>query len=358
MKLDEIVQTDSWKNFMKYLYGWGAAVVLLGALFKIQHWPGASLMLILGMGTEVFIFFFSAFEPIHGELDWTLVYPELAGLEFDENGNAIGGGHGHGVIGAVGAVGAVGEKPSDKISGLKKLEVMMESVEVNTSMFETLGKGLNSLSKTTSNLTDITDATVATKEYATQVRSASQAVGGIVKAFDDSKVVINDSCVALSGSYNSSAELIKKSGEEVAAKFVTTADLFKKSGEEVASKFVQTGNDLLSSYQLLGDSIKNSANTVSTEGKAYAAKIDVVNKNLGAINSVYELQLQETNQHLTNTKDVFKGFANMMSNLKESAEETKKYRDEVAKLSGNISELNNVYGNMLSSLNLITNLKS
>jgi gliding motility-associated protein GldL len=84
INISEIVQGSGWKNFMKYLYGWGAALVLLGALFKLQYWPGAGTMLTIGMTVEVFIFFFSAFEPIHDEVDWTLVYPELAGMTDEE----------------------------------------------------------------------------------------------------------------------------------------------------------------------------------------------------------------------------------------------------------------------------------
>jgi gliding motility-associated protein GldL len=80
MNITEIVQSSGWKNFMAKLYGFGAAVVIIGALFKIQHWPGASYMITAGLGTEAIIFFFSAFEPLHEELDWTLVYPELAGM--------------------------------------------------------------------------------------------------------------------------------------------------------------------------------------------------------------------------------------------------------------------------------------
>ena len=80
MNIAEIVQSSAWKNFMAKLYGIGAAVVIVGALFKIMHWPGAGIMLTAGLATEAVIFFFSAFEPLHEELDWTLVYPELAGM--------------------------------------------------------------------------------------------------------------------------------------------------------------------------------------------------------------------------------------------------------------------------------------
>ena len=76
--IDRLVRSNTYKNIMAKLYGWGAAVVIFGALFKILHLPGANIMLIIGMGTEVAIFFFSAFEPLHVEYNWALVYPELA----------------------------------------------------------------------------------------------------------------------------------------------------------------------------------------------------------------------------------------------------------------------------------------
>ena len=78
--------SKKWKNFMAKLYGIGAAVVIVGALFKIQHWPMASFFLILGLSTEAIIFFFSAFEPPHEDPDWSLVYPELATGERHEGG--------------------------------------------------------------------------------------------------------------------------------------------------------------------------------------------------------------------------------------------------------------------------------
>ena len=77
MSIAELVETDGWKKFMAKVYGWGASVVMIGALFKIQHYPGAGPMLVVGLLTEAVIFFFSAFEPVHAEIDWTLVYPEL-----------------------------------------------------------------------------------------------------------------------------------------------------------------------------------------------------------------------------------------------------------------------------------------
>ena len=69
------------KRLMGMVYGLGAAVVIVGALFKILHWPGANEMLTVGLLTEAVIFAISAFEKPHEDPDWSLVYPELAGGE-------------------------------------------------------------------------------------------------------------------------------------------------------------------------------------------------------------------------------------------------------------------------------------
>ena len=66
-----VFESKRWKTIMGFIYGIGAAVVIVGALFKITHWPGADVMLIVGLLTEAAIFLVSAFEPVHMDLDWT-----------------------------------------------------------------------------------------------------------------------------------------------------------------------------------------------------------------------------------------------------------------------------------------------
>ena len=82
-------QTKAGQNFMAKLYGIGASVVILGAMFKILHWPGADIMLTVGLTTEAVIFFISAFEKPHADYDWSLVYPELAGMDDDGNKSPV-----------------------------------------------------------------------------------------------------------------------------------------------------------------------------------------------------------------------------------------------------------------------------
>jgi gliding motility-associated protein GldL len=151
-------ESKTGKNVMAKAYGLGAAVVILGALFKIQHYPGADIMLIVGMGVEAVIFAISAFEPIHEEWDWSLVYPELAGMEGEGNPN-------HSL--------AQGDTAS------QKLDQMLSEAKIGPELIEGLGLGLKSLSTSVSSMSDLSEASVATKEYADNVNLATEHVKGM-----------------------------------------------------------------------------------------------------------------------------------------------------------------------------------
>jgi gliding motility-associated protein GldL len=147
------------KRVMTMAYGFGASVVIIGALFKIMHFKGADLMLMVGMGVEAVIFAISAFEPIHEEWDWSLVYPELAGLDSEkalENG-------GPGVS--------------------QQLDKMLEDAKIGPELIEGLGSGLKSLSNNVSSMADLSGATVATKEYAENIHRANEQLIGMNSSY-------------------------------------------------------------------------------------------------------------------------------------------------------------------------------
>lgn len=146
-------ESKTGKNVMAKMYGIGAAVVIVGALFKIMHWPGANEMLIIGLGTEALIFFVSAFEPPHQEPDWTLVYPELAGMEPSESKSS---------------------KNQGSIS--QQLDKMLEEAKVTPDLIGSLGTGLKSLSENVSSMSNLSNASVATSEYTENVQKASKSL--------------------------------------------------------------------------------------------------------------------------------------------------------------------------------------
>ena len=127
--LDNLVRSKGYKNFMAKLYGWGAAVVIFGALFKINHWPGGTVMLIIGMCTETVIFFLSAVEPPHVEFDWTLVYPQLAGMEDTDDLSKINGEEVDGLIST--------PESSDPLTA--RLDKMLEEANITPDLIERLG---------------------------------------------------------------------------------------------------------------------------------------------------------------------------------------------------------------------------
>ncbi|TNE78706.1 MAG: gliding motility protein GldL [Bacteroidetes bacterium] len=148
---------------MSMAYGLGAAIVIVGALFKIMHWPGANEMLILGMGTEAVIFVISAFEPIHQEVDWSLVYPELAGMEPDEK---------------------KASKPENKGSISQQLDQMLVEAKVGPELISSLGTGLQSLSDNVKGMSSLASASVATNEYTENVQKASKNLEGVTASYN------------------------------------------------------------------------------------------------------------------------------------------------------------------------------
>ncbi len=259
-----IFESKGFKNFMAKVYGIGAAVVILGALFKIKHWPGADPMLILGMGTEVIIFVISAFEPPHKEYDWSLVYPEFAGIESESSNKK--------------------NKASGTVS--QQLDKMLEEAKVGPELIGSLGTGLKSLSENVGNLKDLSSAAVATDEYTKNVQVATKSVSGLNSSY-------GQAVEAMQGMVNAS------------------------------------------------------------EGsKEYGVQVEKMTKNLASLNSVYELEIAESNNHLKSINEFVGNLSKVVNSLADSQKEADNFKNEIGKLSGNLTALNNVYGNMLAAMNV------
>jgi gliding motility-associated protein GldL len=294
MSLAEIVQSSGWKNFMAKLYGIGASVVIVGALFKIQHWNGAGLMLSVGLITESIIFFFSAFEPLHEEVDWTLVYPELAGVVEDEPGTVRGVGGG---VYATGIGGGSGGGAGSGSYALSKFDEMLESADITPELFQKLGVGMKRFSESTANLSVMGDISATSSKYMNTIQSANEALG------------------RLTDTYQSTAKIINESN---------------------------------SNYGKLAESYS----VIESGGKSYQQQLESLNKNLSALNAVYELQRKGADNHMKESENLFKGVQTLVKDLTESAGDTKKYREQITKLNDNLTALNNVYGNMLAAMNV------
>ncbi|HBH47539.1 MAG TPA: hypothetical protein DDX98_02815 [Bacteroidales bacterium] len=304
MNVSDLVQSSGWKNFMAKLYGMGASVVIIGALFKINHWPGGSFIITLGLVTEAIIFFFSAFEPLHEELDWTLVYPELAGMSdpdevenFKEN------------------VYEPGHRP------IENIEDVLGQAGVDDEVMKKIGEGFTQLSESAAGLAKISGATAATESFVANLQTAASSVG------------------SLHETYNSSTESIKESVTTLSGAYFETADNIRKSGGEIAD-----------TYKQIADTIKQGQSSIATGSQEYESQLSQLSKNLSALNDVYQSQIKETAEQMQGSKALYGGLHDMISNLKTSVEETSKYAEEVTKLKDSISSLNSHYGHMLNAI--------
>ena len=142
------------KKMMGFLYGMGAAVVIVGALFKLMHWPGAGPMLVIGLLTEALIFALSAFEPVEHELDWSLVYPELAGGEAKAKDKK--------------------ENPADAQGLLsQKLDNMLKEAKIDGELMASLGNSIKNFEGAAKSISPTVDAMAGQKKYAEEMSTAA-----------------------------------------------------------------------------------------------------------------------------------------------------------------------------------------
>ncbi|MFP4064431.1 MAG: gliding motility protein GldL [Bacteroidales bacterium] len=297
----KFARTKVWKTFMSRLYGWGASLVILGALFKIMHWPFADYALVIGMGVEAMVFFFSAFEHVHEEPDWSLVYPELEGIESDISPESR-------------ALRTGAPVTQQNITLSNHLDKLMEEADIGPELINNLGKGLRNLSDNAAKLADVSNATVATNQYIKNMENASQSV------------------LELSQSYKNKSEYIKH-------------DL--SLAEEYNSNLKQAVDSMSEMSDAYKQTASNARETLhATEG---------LTKSLSALNTAYELQMQAASNQSEASKKHHETMNTVVENISASAESAKEYKEEMGKLTENIKSLNSVYGNMLSAMNFNVN---
>lgn len=253
---------------MAKLYGFGAAIVIVGAMFKIQHWPGAGPMLVIGLSTEAVIFFFSAFEKPHEEPDWSLVYPELAGIPGE------GGGDGH-----KGGNGAKGLSPSQELDNL------LEEAKIGPELIESLGNNLRSLGENVAKMSEITDASVATEEYVGNVKKAAETVGSLSDAYTKASASLG-------------AMVVDGEGVDFGSEMKKMADNITRLNTQYELQLQGTKQFLESSdslYSGMGELMGTLSDSVD-DAKKYKEEVAQLAQNISSLNTVYGNMLSAMNR--------------------------------------------------------------
>lgn len=284
--INNLVRSKGYKTFMAYLYGWGAAVVIIGALFKIMHWPGANMMLIAGMGVEGVIFFLSAFEPPHKEWDWSLVYPELAGMidesgledevEYDEDGNPIA---------------KAANLPVSQDPLTAKLDKMLEEANITPELIDRLGQGMKNLADSANAMNNMASVTAATDKFVSNLDGVAGQAGRLLESMQGAPEAVS-----------------------------TLSSIYQETSQALNGEV------------------------------SYVEEMKKMSASLSSINAMYEMQINNASTQMNLNKEFEEKMGTMMANFANSAEGITKYKEQVDALTRKVAELNNVYGNMLAAM--------
>jgi gliding motility-associated protein GldL len=295
---------------------------MIGALFKLEHLPYSGYILAVGLLTEAFIFFLSAFEPPIELPDWSKVYPELREdydiLDFEES------------------------KQQKDFSG--KLGELFNKSDITPELINSVSKGLNDLSNTAKGISDISTATLATDLYVKNLGSASEAMSKLAEVNSRAHDSIHTSVETMAQTYTKTAQQLSTSGTD----FITKLN---KTGEEFTAKVSQSGELLAKTYQETSKTLASDLQNLGQSSKSYTAGFETLNKNIDALNNSFVAQLKGMDGQFKSTQKFNADIQAMNDVLVSSIAEIKKYKENAEQLNKNLEALNSIYGGMLGAMN-------
>lgn len=259
-----LMHDKKFKSFLSMLYSLGASVVVLGALFKIQHWPGAGFMLSAGLITEALIFFIYAFEPNddaeqHDQNTEKLSHSETEDFfPVNETDRMISGGAG---------------------ISLTKFEKMLEDASLTPEVFFKFGEGMRKLGETTENMNSMVDVSTASLKYMETIKRADESLEKTAKSYE---FVISNVTAKTVFKYKSIANSL--SGIE------TGAREFEQQMSTL-NKHLSLLNTVYKQQKKEADEYLKDQAEAAAESKIYREQIKELNKNLAALNHLYSNML-------------------------------------------------------------------
>ena len=295
-KAGRFLKSDSGQRFFNFAYSIGAAIVILGALFKILHMPLGNVLLSIGMGTEVLMFVLTAFDRPEKEYHWEEVFPVLASNNPDDRPDFNGGG---GII--IGGTGGGGEGGCDggeiSVSAGEAKSAVGLPQGVNLSEEDTLSlsESIAKMAAASDQLSRMAELTDATQQYLSQMAAIS---------------------------------------EQMKKLQVTTTSL---------NEVTET---LLGSYKAITDNSQN----ITDSSTGYVDQMQALNKNISGLNTIYEIQLKSISSQLDNIDRVNRGLKDIRDMYEKSAAESAHYCDETEKMARYMKQLNSVYEKMIKAM--------
>lgn len=268
-------KTKTGQKVLNFLFSFFAAVVILGALFKIRHWPAADEMITLGLLAEVVVFLLMALVvPPMEEYHWERYFPNITehpDVEKERTGKfemtpiALGGG-------------------TSGNPALHQMDKMLQDADITPTNLKKLSEGFQKFGTTVSQIKDTAEVVAATNDYTAKTKEATHALGQMKDVYANATATMTH--------FNSAADSTKQFHEQV----------------------------------------------------------QVMTKNLGSLNTIYELELQDTNNHLKAMNKFYSNLAEASQAMHGSIDDAKAAQAQIANLAKNLGSLNQIYGNMINAM--------
>ncbi len=293
--VERFLSSENGQRFFNAAYSIGAAIVILGALFKILHLSGGNEMLCIGMGTEVVMFLLTAFDRPEQQYKWEEVFPVLSTNDPEDRPDFNSGG---GIF--IGGNGSAASASSSALPNVTPAEAraavgIPAGIELSEADTNSLTESIAKMAAASDQLSRMAELTDATQQYLSQMAAISEQMTHL---------------------------------------------------KETTEALNNVQDTLLMSYQ----SITNNSATISQSATGYVEQMDALNRNIGGLNTIYEIQLKSIASQLDSIDRVNRGLKDIRDMYEKSAAESANYCDETAKLAHNMKQLNSVYEKMVKAM--------
>lgn len=329
----KIFHSKGYKVTMSFVYGWGATAVIIGALFKIMHFPGAGTILCVGMIVEAIIFALSSFEPQTEHYDWARVFPVLgkSHSEWDKNGEAIG-------MCQVSQPTVQNNYPVasgnvTQVSG--NIDLGLDEADINK-----LRAGINKIADAADSFAEIGTNVPTVTEFTKKMAKASASFEELGEKTQQVGEVLQSSVQGFADGCGEINRVLLGSTEKLTLQI-------KDNCDKLASNMGHSADHFQSLNKIMEEQVQH----VKSQSENYTQQISAVNKNISALNALYELQIHETKGCLESFRGMQGDMGEMLESVSLSLDSAKLFKQESQQLASNVASLNSVYGNMLSVVN-------
>jgi len=249
------------------IVSWGATVVIIGLMAKLQHWPAGDWLIIAGLGTEAILFFLLGFQSEEKDVDWTRVYPEL-----DEAYQ--------------GELPKASARPVANVGTTAALDKMLQDARISPDLIGNLGDGLRAFGDKVAAISNVSDASLATHQFTEKVKGATHSFDKLNVAFEKAS-----SDLASIGGTSTDAKTYQEQVGKLANNLQQLNAVYELELKESGEKL----KNITQHYDSIARTLQN-FNESASDTQQLKEQVSHLNKNLASLNAIYGNMLAAMNQ--------------------------------------------------------------